>query len=369
MPQPSSPGPPRTRFCTAPDGARIAWEALGTGPPIVKSANWMSHLEVERRSPLSRHWLDLLSGGRTLIRFDGRGYGMSDRRPPTLTFEAMVSDLEAVADAAELERFPIVAFCHGGPIAIAYAARHPERVAALVLCGTYLEGRARRDASPREAAERELLLRLIEIGWGQDNPAYRQVFATTAVPSATAEVFTAFCEIQRASASPQEAVALTHLFWGIDVRDEAARVRCPTLVLHATADGVVPFEQGRQLAAVIERARLVSLDSRNHDLLADEPAWPVFCREVEAFLAEHAAAPSADVMRRLDQLSVRERAVLDGIARGLDNHEIAKRLFLSEKTIRNHVTRIFDKLDFASRGRAIVWARDAGLGRDGRAPG
>ena len=237
MHPPSHVDSPRVRFCTARDGARVAYEALGSGPPILKSANWMSHLELERQSPLWRHWLEMLSDGRTLYRFDGRGYGMSDRQPPELSFEAMVTDLEAVADAAGLDRFPILGFCHGGPLAIAYAARHPERVSCLVLCGSYMLGRARRDPSPRDAAERELLLKMIEIGWGQANPAYRQVFASTAVPGATAEVFRAFCETQRASATPEEAQVLTRLFWDIDVQAEAARVRCPTLVLQARNDG------------------------------------------------------------------------------------------------------------------------------------
>ncbi len=353
------------RFCTAADGTRIAYEQLGSGPPIVKAANWMSHLDEDRDSPLWRHWLQLLSDGRQLTRLDGRGYGLSERHPRQLTFEAMVSDLEAVVDAVKLPRFPILGFCHGGPLAIAYAARHPERVSCLVLCGTYAQGLARRDTSERGAAERELLLRTIEIGWGQDNPAYRQVFATKAVPEAPADVFTAYCRIQLASADPQAAMALTQVFWDIDVLALLAQVRCPTLVLHAARDALVPHEQGHLLARTIAHARLVSLDSGNHDLLATEPAWPVLCHEVRTFLAEHDAAAAVQGGRSLDALSERERAVLEQIARGLDNDEIAAALHLSEKTVRNYVTSIFAKLDLASRNRAIVWARDAGLGRAG----
>ena len=353
----------RVRFCTAADGTRIAYEQSGSGPPIVKAANWMSHLDEDRDSPLWRHWLKLLADGRQLTRLDGRGYGLSDRHPRQLTFDAMLSDLEAVVDAVKLPRFPILGFCHGGPLAIAYAARHPERVSCLVLCGTYAQGLARRDPSARGVAERELLLRTIEIGWGQDNPAYRQVFATKAVPEAPADVFSAYCRIQHASADPEAAMALTRLFWHIDVLDLLPLVRCPTLVLHATRDALVPHEQGRLLARSIANARLVSLDSGNHDLLATEPAWPVLCHEVRSFLAEHDGAAAVQDGRTLDVLSARERAVLDHIARGLDNDEIAAALFLSEKTVRNYVTAIFAKLDFASRSRAIVWARDAGLGR------
>jgi pimeloyl-ACP methyl ester carboxylesterase len=174
------PSSPIVRYCTTADGVRVAFEQLGTGPPILKSANWMSHLDEDRDSPLWRHWLSLLSDGRQLTRFDGRGSGLSEREPPTLTFEGLLADMEAVADAAALERFPILGFCHGGPLAIAYAVRHPARVSALVLCGTYGQGRAVRSPTPDDAAERQLLLNLIELGWGQDSPAYRQVFATRA---------------------------------------------------------------------------------------------------------------------------------------------------------------------------------------------
>ena len=350
------------RFCTAPDGTRIAFEQSGSGPPIVKAANWMSHLDEDRDSPLWRHWLQLLADGRQLTRLDGRGYGLSDRHPRELTFEAMLSDLEAVVDAVKLPRFAILGFCHGGPLAIAYAARHPERVSCLVLCGTYAQGQAQRDPSARGAAERELLLRTIEIGWGQDNPAYRQVFATKAVPEAPADVFSAYCRIQQASADPEAAMALTQLFWHIDVLALLAQVRCPTLVLHATRDALVPHEQGRLLARSIPQARLVSLDSGNHDLLATEPAWPVLCHEVRGFLAEHDAAAAVQDGRSLALLGDRERAVLEQMARGLDNDEIAAALHLSEKTVRNYVSGIFGKLAVASRAEAVVTARNAGLG-------
>ena len=351
------------RYCSARDGARIAFEQIGAGPPILKSSNWMSHLDEDRDSPLWRHWIELLTDGRRLTRFDGRGFGLSDRSPPALDFEAMVADLDAVADSAGLERFPILGFCHGGPLAIAYAVRRPERVSCLVLCGTYAQGQAVRDPSAAAAAERELLLQVIDIGWGQDNPAYRQVFATKAVPEAPPEVFSSYCRIQRASASAASARALTQVFWGIDVDALLPQVACPVLVLHARRDALVPFEQGRRLAERLPQARLVPLESANHDLLGDEPAWDVLRAEVQAFLAEHDQRAASRDHRRLDDLSPREREVLDHLARGLDNDEIAGALHLSEKTVRNHVTAIFAKLDFASRPRAIVWARNAGLGR------
>jgi pimeloyl-ACP methyl ester carboxylesterase/DNA-binding CsgD family transcriptional regulator len=360
----TNPFPAIVRYCTTADGVRIAFEQIGSGPPIVKSANWMSHLDEDRDSPLWRHWLTLLTDGRRLTRFDGRGFGLSEREPADLSFEGMVADMEAVVDAARLERFPILGFCHGGPIAVAYAVRHPERVSALVLCGTYAQGRAVRNQTPQDAAERELLLRLIALGWGQDSPAYRQVFATRAIPQAPAEALSAYCDIQRASATPQQAQRLTELFWHIDVTALLHQLRCPVLVLHARRDDLVPFAQGQLLAQRIAGAHFVALDSANHDLMAEEPAWPVLADAVSAFLAEHAGTPLRRDGRDLAVLTAREREVLEHIARGLDNEEIATALFMSEKTARNHVSAIFAKLDFSSRGRLIVWARDAGLGRE-----
>jgi pimeloyl-ACP methyl ester carboxylesterase/DNA-binding CsgD family transcriptional regulator len=360
--------PPTVRYCTTADGVRVAFEQIGSGPPILKASNWMSHLDEDRDSPLWRHWLELLSEGRRLTRFDGRGSGLSEREPPLLNFESMVADMQSVVEAAGLDRFPILGFCHGGPVAIAYAARYPERVSALVLCGTYAQGRAVRNPSPHDAAERELLIKLIEVGWGQDSPAYRQVFATRAVPAAGTEVLASFCAIQRASATPWQAQRLTQLFWQIDVLDLLPRLQCPVLVLHARRDDLVPFAQAQLLAQRIRGARLVALDSANHDLLADEPAWPVLADAMRSFLQEHAGAAAMrevrDDGRDAGVLTQREREVLDHLARGLENEEIAAALTLSEKTVRNHVSAIFAKLDFSSRGRAIVWAREAGLGRE-----
>jgi pimeloyl-ACP methyl ester carboxylesterase/DNA-binding CsgD family transcriptional regulator len=358
--------PPTVRYCTTDDGVRIAFEQVGFGPPILKSANWMSHLDEDRDSALWRHWFALLTDGRRMTRFDGRGYGLSEREPPTLDFESLVADMEAVADVAVPDRFPILGFCHGGPIAIAYAVRHPERVSALVLCGTYAQGRAVRDPSSRDTAERELLLRMIDLGWGQDTPAYRQVFATRAMPEGSIEALAAYCAIQRAAATPHQAQRLTRLFWDIDVTTLLPQLRCPVLVLHARRDDLVPYAQGRLLAERIDGARLVPLDSANHDLMAHEPAWAVLSRAVHDFLDTHAGAPAPRDVRAIASLTRRERDVLEHLARGLDNEEIASALGLTEKTVRNLVSAVFSKLDFTSRGRTIVWARDAGLGRNDR---
>jgi len=360
---------PEIRFCTSADGTHIAYASAGRGAPLVKSANWMTHLELDRDGPLWQHWFEAFSAGRRFVTYDGRGYGLSDRRPPALTFDAMVDDLAAVVDAAGLDRFPLIGFCHGGPIGIAYAARHPERVSCLVLSGTYALGRARRLDSEVDRVERDVMLKLIEIGWGQDSPAFRQVFTSKAVPGASADVFAHFNALQRASASAETAIALTRLFWDIDVVDLLEHVRCPTLVLHARRDAVVPFEQGRLLAGSIAGGTLMPLESENHDLLAGEPAWPVFVAEVQTFLDRHDAPATPRPLSTLDALTAREHQVLDAIARGLDNAEIAAALHLSDKTIRNHVSNLFSKLQVTSRNRAIVLAREAGFGADPRRPG
>jgi DNA-binding NarL/FixJ family response regulator len=220
-----------------------------------------------------------------------------------------------------------------------------------------------RSPTPDDAAERQLLLNLIELGWGQDSPAYRQVFATRAIPGAPSEALASYCAIQRASATPKQAQRLTQLFWHIDVTALLPQLRCPVLVLHARRDDLVPFSQGQLLAQRIEGSRFVALDSANHDLLADEPAWPVLAEAIRTFLSQHAGNPLPRDGRDMTALTTREREVLEQIARGLDNEEIASVLFMSEKTVRNNVSAIFAKLDFSSRGRLIVWARDAGLGR------
>ena len=347
------------RYCRAADGTRLAYGKLGSGPPLLKSAQWMTHLELDSKSLLWRHWLRELSLGRTLTCYDGRGCGLSDTAPRDISFEAMVQDFEAVAEAMGQARFPVLGFCHGGPIAIAYAARHPERVSALILCGTYAQGRSKRglEGNVREDA---LLLQLIEAGWGADNPAYRQVFTTKAIPGASAQMLASYNEMQRASASGEMACRLAKVAWDIEVCDLAQQVRCPTLVMHATRDALVPFGQGQLLASLIADAQFVPLDSSNHDLLEDEPAWPCFIEAVRGFLAAHdAGAPEPPAF---DALTPRERDVLSLVAKGFDNAAIAAELGLTEKTVRNYVSNVLSKLEVTSRARAIVIARESGLG-------
>jgi len=347
------------RFCKAPDGARIAIATMGKGPPLVRAPHWLSHLEFDGRSPLWTHWLRELSRDHTYIRFDQRGCGISDWSPPSISFEAWVSDLEAVVDALGLKQFSLLGMSQGGAVAIAYAVRHPERVSRLILFGAFAQGRQRRDWTEQGREEAEMMLKLIRLGWGRDNAAFRQLFTTQFVPEATQEQQQWFNELQRISATPENAATIVETSNRVDVAELVERVRVPTLVLHCRNDARVPFEQGKKLAALIPGARFVSLDSQNHVLLDNEPAWPEFLAHVRAFLGGGKGAVSSALEGA--GLTPSEQAVLKLLAAGLDNSAIAAALGKSEKTVRNQVSSIFGKLGVRTRAEAIVRAREAGV--------
>jgi DNA-binding SARP family transcriptional activator/pimeloyl-ACP methyl ester carboxylesterase len=272
------------RFCVAADGTRIAYATAGNGPPLLRPANWMTHLEYDWESPVWRHWIRELSRDHRLIRYDERGNGLSDWNVEDLSFEACMSDLEAVIGANGLKRFPMLGISQGCAFAVAYAAKFPERVSHLVLYGGYARGWAMR-GTPVEAERRTALGTLIRHGWGEDNPAFRQAFTTLFVPDASPEQMRWFNELQRVTASPENAARLHDLFGQVQVQAMLSQVRAPSLVLHARHDGVVPFAEGRLMATTIPGARFVPLDSRNHILLEGEPAWVRFMNEVRSFLA------------------------------------------------------------------------------------
>jgi pimeloyl-ACP methyl ester carboxylesterase len=296
----STPVEQQIRYCTARDGVRIAHGTVGSGPPLVKAANWLSHLEFDSHSPVWRHWIRELCRHHTLVRYDERGCGLSDWRVEEFSLDAWVQDLEAVVDALQLERFPLLGISQGGPIAIAYAARHPERVSRLILYGSYARGRSHRNLSDREREERELMLRMITVGWGQDHAAFRQVFTSLFIPDATPEQAHWFNELQRVSATPENAARIVSAFDSLDVRELAPGLDTPTLVLHAAGDLRIPFEEGRLLASLIPGARFVPLESRNHILLESEPAWPRFLHEIREFLGVEDTGPTATLRQRVE---------------------------------------------------------------------
>ena len=349
------------RFCTSADGVRIAYATSGTGPPLVKVANWLSHLEHDRESPVWRHWVAELSRTHTFVRYDERGCGLSDWDVPELSFEAWIRDLETVVDAAGVERFPLLGISQGASIAVAYAVRHPEKVTGLILYGGYSRGRSKRNLSPEQIREREMMIGLAELGWGKETPAFRQLFTMQFIPGGTPEQHHWFNELERVSTSPQNAVRFMRVMDEIDVTALAPQVSCPTLVLHADRDERIPFEEGRLLASLVPDARFVPLESRNHLLLEHEPAWSRWVAEVRAFLPGAGADGNA-----FAELTPRELELVELIAQGLDNAQVAAHLALSEKTVRNHITRIFAKLEVEPRAQAIVRARDAGFGKKQR---
>jgi class 3 adenylate cyclase/pimeloyl-ACP methyl ester carboxylesterase len=275
----------KIHFCTAPDGVQLAYAVVGQGPPLVKTANWLNHLEYDWESPIWRHVLYALAKENLLIRYDHRGNGLSDLDVKDISFDAWVSDFETLVDALDLERFPIFAISQGCSVAIAYAVRHPERVSRLVLYGGYLRGRKHR-GSRTEIEQEEAMLALVKSGWGQENPAFRQIFTSLFVPDATAEQMQWFNDLQRITTTPENAYRIRQAQNEIEVSGLADRVSVPTLVIHVQNDAIVPFEEGRRMAAMIPDARFVSLEGRNHLILEDEPAWPRFLEEVTSFLKE-----------------------------------------------------------------------------------
>lgn len=350
------------RFCTARDSVRIAYATAGEGAPLVRVNSWFTHLELDWANPVWRHWWEALADRRMLVRYDSRGSGLSDRDPAEVSLDTLVSDLEAVVDALRLPRFALVGLCQGGAVAVAYAARHPERVSRLVLYDSYLFGAFVGDASEHQARQARTFAEMIELGWGRSVGAFREMFAGLLMPEAGGREQKSIGDLERQSTSPVMARRLWNEFNSFDVRAEASKVATPALVFHVRGDAMVPFEAGRRLAAALPNARFVPLAGRNHILRADEPAWPVFKRELDDFLGLD--EDDRDVANgELATLTNREREILDGIARGLTNGQIADRLRIAEKTVRNHVNHVFSKLDAQHRAQAIVIARKAGLGR------
>lgn len=329
------------RFCTASDGVRLAWARHGSGPTIVKTSNWLTHLEYDWESPVWRHWLAGLGERNTLIRYDDRGCGLSDREPGALSLDRWVADLETVVDAAGLDRFALFGLSGGSMTAVAYAARHPERVERLVIYGGYARGRARRDDTQRRRLD--ALVSAIGVGWTDPDPAFRRLFTMQFLPEGTPEQMAWYDELQRRTIAPETAIRLMLARGAVDVSAIAPAVEAEALLAHATGDRVVPFEEGRDLAGRLPHARLLPLESINHILLADEPAWADFLAGLRAFVGT-AEPPAAS-----PDLSAREAAVLELVAAGLDNEAIAERLYISVRTVERHLSNIYVKLGVSGK--------------------
>jgi pimeloyl-ACP methyl ester carboxylesterase/DNA-binding CsgD family transcriptional regulator len=344
------------RFCTSRDGTRIAYATCGAGPPLVWVPHWVHHLRFDWDSPVWRPWLAMLTRRHTVIWFDWRGCGLSDREGVEFSLERYREDLESVVAAAGVKRFAMFGMSGVAcAIAMAHTAAHPEQVGHLVLYGAFTRGRLAGMPSFQLIAESDARLKVYELGWPNDNPAYGQFFTALHMPDAAPEQFRAYNDLLRLTTVPANAVALVRSFLPADVHEIVPQVCCPTLVLHSRRDSVFQFEEGRVVASLIPGARFVPLESRNFVLLDTEPAWQQFVAAFEDFLP----APPAS---RLEGLTAREYEVLELLAQGHDNGTIAGRLGISEKTVRNQVSSIFSKLGVTSRAQAVVRARDAGFG-------
>ncbi len=348
----------RIRFLRASDGVKLAWAEAGSGPLLVKASNWMTHLEFEWESPVWHHWLRFLTENFRYVRYDERGCGLSDWQISELSGDRWLLDLESVVDAARPDApFTLLGVSQGAATCIAYAARHPERVSRMILYGGYARGAFYR-GDPNMEREYRLVVEAIRVGWGKENPVFRQLFTSRFIPDGTAEQLAWFNELCRRTTSPEIAAKLIIMRARLNVVALLEEIRVPTLVIHAREDNVVPLSEGRFLASAIRDAQFVELDSKNHVLLEAEPAWPRFKEAVLEFTGRPPGPVSDDSFAAL---SPRQREILALITEGLSNAQVGQRLTISEKTVRNHVSSLYDKLGVWTRAQAIVFARDHGF--------
>ncbi|MET0693523.1 MAG: alpha/beta fold hydrolase [Propionibacteriaceae bacterium] len=336
------------RFARSADGVGIAYAVHGSGPPLLIDACWLSHLQFDWQSPVWRHYLVELGQIATVIRYDERGHGLSDREVADHSLEARVSDLEAVADDAGLDRFALLAMAQGGPVAIEYAARHPERLTRLAFYDSFAGDHP--PDTPEDIELYSMMGSLIKVGWARPTSEFRRVFSSMMIPGGTEEQMSWIDDLQRMAVDADTALLARSQRQVSDSTGRLGELDLPTLVLHCRGDQMQPFQRGRERAAGIRGARLVALESNNHIVLADEPAWPVFMREMTAFLA--ADRPSGSAVAAEDvaaKLSPRELDILRLAAAGHDNEAIAAELFLSVRTVERHLQNAYAKLGLQGR--------------------
>ena len=352
-----APPPQELRFCRSSDGVRIAYARHGSGPPLVIATCWLSHLQYDWQSPVWRHFLSDLGEIATVVRYDERGHGLSDWDVDDYGLEARIADIEAVVDDAGLDHFALMAMSQGGPPSIAYAVRHPERISRLIFYGSYAA--AFRDPTPDDLELDRVFEQLIKVGWARPDSAFRRVFTSMMIPGATEEQMRWLDELQRVAVSAENALASRRQRKRADVVDLLPQLSAPTLVLHSRHDRMNDFQDSRFLASMIAGARLVVLESSNHIVLGDEPAWQVFLDEVAPFLAadRKPTEPAAGV-DATSVLSPRELDVLRLAAEGKDNESIAKSLTLSVRTVERHLHNTYPKLGIQGKAaRAAAVAR------------
>jgi pimeloyl-ACP methyl ester carboxylesterase/DNA-binding CsgD family transcriptional regulator len=346
------PSPIRVSYCTAADGVRLAYRTVGTGPAIIKAANWLGNVQGDARLQATRHWVDKLSATNTLTYHDARGCGLSDRDVDDVSLDAWVRDLEAVVQASGAQRFVLLGISQGAAISVRYAAKHPERVAALVLYGSFARGILKQGVSMQVKAASRELIRLAELGWGNDTRAFRQLFSSRIFLDAPEQVVDEFDECHRNNVTGPMAARCLQAFYDIDVCSDAGRIQCPTLVMHSDGDRTILASEGAFLASLIPHARWVCVPGRNHLPLDASPAWLAINHAVAQFLE---TVDSADSRETAPKLTPRQREVLGLVATGLADKEIARHLGLSPRTVEMHVAGALEAL--ACRGRVQAVAR------------
>jgi pimeloyl-ACP methyl ester carboxylesterase/DNA-binding CsgD family transcriptional regulator len=345
------------RFCTSFDGVQLATALHGTGAPLVKTATWLTHIERDMDSPHARQWIDELSRQHTFITYDTRGCGLSDRAVQDVSLDTWVRDLEAVVDSLKLERFPLLGISCGGATAVAYAAKHPERVSHLILFGAYATSFFSTDKiDPIVAETADTMLKVARLGWGTGGSAFRQVFVSKFMPHASLEQQRSFDEYQRLTATPEMAVQCLQAMFAINIKAQAAQVQCPTLVFHAKGDQLIHFHQGRKLASLIPSARFIPIESDNHVPFGVEACWGHITQEIRSFLGD-AKPPNAPGSK----LTARQTQVLQQVAAGHTDKKIAKQLDLSPRTIEMHVAAAMKTLASTTRAEAVHAATQQGL--------
>jgi pimeloyl-ACP methyl ester carboxylesterase/DNA-binding CsgD family transcriptional regulator len=330
------------RFTRGRDGVRLAYATHGSGPPLIVVSCWLSHLQHDWRSPVWRHFLEDLGEIATVVRYDERGFGMSDWNVSDFSFESRLGDLEALVDALGFDRFALLGMSGGSSVAMGYAARHPERVTRLVLNGTVCGRPVEFDEAGR--AEEETWRSMIRVGWAKEDPVFRRVFTQKFIPGATDEQMEWFDALQRMATSPGNAVESRVGRQAVDIQRELPRIEAPTLILQSLDDEVTTFENAIEVAEIVPNARLLALESRNHILLADEPAWGAFIGEVRAFLEPDRRAMAEGAGPSVEALSPRELDVRREAAEGRSNEEIATILGLSPRTVERHLSNAYSKL-------------------------
>ena len=355
------------RFCESRDGTRIAYATCGAGPPLVWIGHWVRHLNHDWESPVWSPWLRFLTSRFSVLRFDWRGCGLSDREGVSFSLPRHVEDLEAVVESAGFKEFFVLASAAGAVSSIQFAAQNPKHVARLVLLASQTQGRIprgmARGLTAQQVVEQHSHQKLMERLWTEERPVYGKFYVAVHMPDASPAQQSAQDDLLRRTTTRDNALKLLRAFQEADVLDVVPRVQCPTLVMHARDDAIVPFDEGRRVASLIPGARFVSLESRNHVLLEGEPAWQHFIDAITEFLPASTAGSSAARDMLIGALTRREQQVSELLAQGLDNGSIAEMLSISEKTVRNQVSMIFSKFGVSSRAQAVARTRNAGFGR------